>query len=210
MRIEYSGGSADGSSENNGLSLYGVGNGTTVEFVQTFEGLDDGVEFFGGTVNASNIVVTGAQDDSIDWTEGYSGTITDAYVQHGAEHDKGIEGDGFNTDIGQIDTSFISSPTLNNVTILGVDGEAIRLRVGTEAEINNLYLSDFEEGIEIDDEQTGNSAVGGIVVIDATFNNVTTPFINVTGVEFTEDQIISGVGNGTQTDFATWGAGWTR
>jgi len=65
VRIEFSGGSASASSENNGFSFYGVGNGTTVEFIQAFEGLDDGVEFFGGTVNASYVSVVGAQDDSL-------------------------------------------------------------------------------------------------------------------------------------------------
>ncbi|MCB0458831.1 MAG: multidrug transporter, partial [Flavobacteriaceae bacterium] len=55
VRIEYSGGKADGQSENNGFSFYGVGNGTTVQYIQAYEGLDDGIEFFGGTVNASYI-----------------------------------------------------------------------------------------------------------------------------------------------------------
>ena len=95
VRVEYSGGAADASSENNGFSFYGVGSGTTIEFIQAFEGKDDGIEFFGGTVNASNLSVVGAQDDSVDWTEGFSGTLTDVYIEHRVEHDKGIEADGF-------------------------------------------------------------------------------------------------------------------
>ena len=43
VRVEYSGGAADASSENNGFSFYGVGNGTTVQFIQAFEGKDDGI-----------------------------------------------------------------------------------------------------------------------------------------------------------------------
>ena len=100
VRVEYSGGAADASSENNGFSFYGVGNGTTIQFIQAFEGKDDGIEFFGGTVNASNLSVIGAQDDSVDWTEGFTGTLTDVYIEHRVSHDKGIEADGFNTDIG--------------------------------------------------------------------------------------------------------------
>ena len=99
VRIEYSGGAADAASENNGFSFYAVGSGTTIDFIQAFEGADDGVEFFGGTVNASHISVVGAQDDSVDWTEGFTGTLTDVYIEHRQSHDKGIEGDGFNTDI---------------------------------------------------------------------------------------------------------------
>ena len=52
-----------------------------------------------------------AQDDSIDWTEGYSGTITNAYVKHGTEHDKGVEADGYNTDIGNNSSPLFWSKT---------------------------------------------------------------------------------------------------
>jgi len=47
LRVEYSGGAADAASENNGFSFYAVGSGTTIDFIQPFEGADDGVEFFG-------------------------------------------------------------------------------------------------------------------------------------------------------------------
>lgn len=216
VRIEYSGGSADGSSENNGLSLYGVGNGTTIEFVQTFEGKDDGIEFFGGTVNASYLSVVNAQDDSIDWTEGYTGTITDAFVMLGAEHDKAIEADGFNGDIGLIG-DFYSSPTVSNLTVIGLGAAAdpgsvaMHLRVGTEATFSNVFIQGYEEGIEIDNDQTGVSITSGnLSVTDVTFDDVTTNLKNDTGVIFTEADFISGEGNGVETDYATWGAGWTR
>ena len=71
VRVEYSGGAADGSSENNGFSFYGVGAGTTIDYIQAFEGADDGIEFFGGTVAINHAVVINCQDDSIDWTEGF-------------------------------------------------------------------------------------------------------------------------------------------
>ncbi|NNE02910.1 MAG: multidrug transporter, partial [Eudoraea sp.] len=98
VRIEYAGGAIDGNAELNGLSMYAVGSGTTVDYVEIFEGSDDGIEFFGGTVNANHIVVVNAEDDSIDWTEGYTGTLTDVYIQHGTSHDKAFECDGYNTD----------------------------------------------------------------------------------------------------------------
>ena len=85
LRIQFSGGKADGQSENNGLSFYGVGNGTSVEYVEIYEGLDDGIEFFGGTVEFSYVSVINAHDDSLDWTEGFSGKITNAYIKHGIE-----------------------------------------------------------------------------------------------------------------------------
>jgi len=64
---------------------------------------------------------------------------------------------------------------------------------------------------DIDDEQTGVSATeGNLTITDATFVDVDVTLTNDTGAEFAESDIITGVGNGVATDFATWGAGWTR
>jgi hypothetical protein len=218
VRVEYSGGSADGQSENNGFSFYGVGSGTTVDYIQAYEGLDDGVEFFGGTVNASNIIVVGAQDDSIDWTEGYTGTITNAYVKHGTSHDKGIEADGYNTDIGNNSSPvFFSKPSVNNLTIVGLgsgtSNEAIRLRAGTQGIFNNVYLEGYGEGFDLDGNTGSNPTGTGVVdgdldVTDVTFVDITLKVENDTGVTFTNADFIAGDGNGTATDVATWGAGW--
>ena len=57
--------------EFNGLSLFGVGNGTKIEYVQMYAGSDDGIEFFGGTVNTKYIVSNENEDDQFDWTEGW-------------------------------------------------------------------------------------------------------------------------------------------
>ncbi|WP_452601505.1 multidrug transporter [Pontimicrobium sp. MEBiC06410] len=219
MRIEYSGGSADGQSENNGFSFYGVGNGTLVEYIQAFEGKDDGIEFFGGTVNVNYVSVVNAQDDSIDWTEGYTGTITNAYVKHGADHDKGVEADGYNTDIGNNSSPiFWSKPTVNNLTIIGngstTGNEAIRLRAGTQGIFNNVSIQGFAEGFDLDGDQGDSPTGAGVIsddlqVTDVLFTDVTLKMKNDTGSTFTIDDFISGDGNGTATDYATWGSGWT-
>ena len=220
VRVEYSGGKADGQSENNGFSFYGVGNGTTVEYIQMFEGKDDGVEFFGGTVNVNNVSIVNAEDDSIDWTEGYSGTITDAYVKHGTDHDKGIEADGYNTDIGNLsDPKFFSKPTVTHLTIEGLGSgtanEAIRLRAGTQGIFNNVLLIGFAEGFDLDgdatDNPTGNGVTSGdLKATDVKFEDVTVKVKNDTGVAFTTADFMTENAAATGTDYATWGAGWTR
>ncbi|KAG1652320.1 hypothetical protein GQR58_026409 [Nymphon striatum] len=180
VRVEYSGGAADASSENNGFSFYGVGSGTTIEYIQAFEGKDDGVEFFGGTVNASFISIIGAQDDSVDWTE---------------------------------------APSINNLTINGNgssnDNEAIRLRAGTRALFNNVLLSGFAEGFDLDsdgaDSPTGQGVLNGDTgVTDISFEDVTVNLKNDTGETFSEAEFFSGIGNGTGADYTTWNTGWTR
>ena len=216
VRIEYSGGAADAASENNGFSFYGVGNGTTIDFIQAFEGADDGVEFFGGTVNASHISVVGAQDDSVDWTEGFTGTLTDVYIEHRQSHDKGIEGDGFNTDIGNnSDPVFWSAPTVNNLTINGLGSsngnEAIRLRAGTRATFSNVLIQGFEEAYDLDDEETGTGVIAGeTTVSNITFEDVILTLKNDTNAAFDADAFFSGVDNGTGADYNSWNSGWTR
>jgi len=222
VRVQYSGGAADGQSENNGFSFYGVGSGTTVEYIQVFEGKDDGVEFFGGTVNVDYVSVVNAQDDSLDWTEGYSGMITNAHVSHGASHDKGIEADGYNTDIGNNSSPlFWSKPTVTNLTIIGngseTGNEAIRLRAGTQGLFTNVLIEGFAEGFDLDGDAgadssnpTGTGVLNGdLSVTDVTFTDVTLQVKNDTGETFADTDFLSGIGNGTGTDFASWGAGWT-
>ena len=216
LRIEYAGGAIDGNAELNGLSLYAVGNGTTMDHIQIFEGSDDGVEFFGGTVNVSQVAVVNAEDDSIDWTEGYIGTLTDVYVQHGANHDKAFECDGYNTDFSN-EGGYFSAPNVNNVTVVGTgeaSTEGIRLRAGTQGIFTNVVVTDFEEAFDLDgdtgDNTTGQGVIDGLLqVIDVSFNNVTTKLKNDTGFTFTEADFISGDGNGTGTDVASWATGWT-
>ena len=215
LRIEYAGGAIDGNAELNGLSLYAVGNGTTIDYVEIYEGSDDGIEFFGGTVNASHIVIVNAEDDSMDWTEGYTGTLTDVYIQHGVSHDKAFECDGYNTDFSN-EGGYFSAPNVTNVTVVGANdaSEAIRLRAGTQGIFTNVVLNDFDEGFDLDGDTGSNPTGQGVLdgnlgVIDVTFNNVTTKLKNDTGYSFTEADFISGDGNGTGTDVSAWGTGWT-
>jgi hypothetical protein len=219
VRVQYSGGKADGQSENNGFSFYGVGNGTTIEYIQMFEGLDDGIEFFGGTVNVNYVSVINAQDDSIDWTEGYTGNVTNAYIKHGTDHDKAFECDGYNTDIGNNSSPlYFSAPNVSNVTVEGLGestgGEAVRLRAGTQGIFTNVVLIGFEEGFDLDGDSGDNPTGQGVLddalqVIDVLFDGVAVKLKNDTGFTFTEADFISGDGNGTGTDYASWGADWT-
>ncbi len=66
VRLEYTGAAINSESEFNGISFYGIGSQTNVDYIEVFEGADDGVEFFGGTVEASHVILRNAQDDSLD------------------------------------------------------------------------------------------------------------------------------------------------
>ncbi|MGB3773924.1 MAG: multidrug transporter [Leeuwenhoekiella sp.] len=223
MRIEYSGGAIDGDNENNGYSFYGVGNATIIDHIQMFIGSDDGLEFYGGTVNASFVSVIGSEDDSVDWTEGWSGTITDVYIQqvdYLTEYDKAIEADGFNTDIGNNSSPvYYSLPTINRLTIIGLgsenDNEAVRLRAGTGAIFNEVYIEGYAEAFDLDgdmgDSPTGQQVIdGNLNVSNVNFANVTVKLKNDTGFEFEEGDFILSESDSNGTDYADWGSGWTR
>src|SRR5690606_14053399 len=98
LRIEYSGYAYNNDKEFNGLSMFGVGNGTTIEYVQSDEGSDDAFEWFGGTVTAKDLVAINADqnnvaDDIFDWTEGWNGTGEYWYRKRSNGGNRGIEAD---------------------------------------------------------------------------------------------------------------------
>ncbi len=220
MRIEYAGGAIDGNAELNGLSLYAVGDGTLIDYVQIYKGSDDGFEFFGGTVNASHLVVTDAEDDSIDWTEGFIGSLTDVYIVQntGVNHDSGFEMDGFNTDFSN-EGGYFSAPTITNVTVIGDgdSGRAFRLRAGSRGIFSNVTVDNFGRGFVIEDDEPGQATSQGVVdgdtsVTDIFFAaNVANPFVaaDLENAITMMDVIFGDAANATGTDFATWGANWT-
>jgi hypothetical protein len=81
--------------ELNGLSLGGVGDGTTIEYVEMYAFADDGVEFFGGTVNTKYLVSAFNDDDGFDVDQGYSGHNQFWFaIQENGKRDNGGEWNG--------------------------------------------------------------------------------------------------------------------
>ncbi|MDY0247290.1 MAG: right-handed parallel beta-helix repeat-containing protein, partial [Methanosarcina mazei] len=66
--------------EINGLSLVGVGSGTTIDNITVDLSDDDGIEAWGGTVNMSNLTITRCTDDYFDVDDGFSGTVTNLNI----------------------------------------------------------------------------------------------------------------------------------
>lgn len=159
VRVEYGGFAISPDNELNCIAFQGVGAGTTVEFVQAAFGGDDGFEFFGGTVNAKNIVSTGASDDSVDWTEGWTGKIQFLVVQQRAdEADNGFECDN---SAENHNLTPRSAPRIMNATIIGDPGQGpgstrgMLLRVGTHGQFRNFIVMGFKNvGLEVRDQAT--------------------------------------------------------
>lgn len=169
VRVEYAGKLLSTDNELNGFSFNGVGSGTTVEYIQAYRGADDGIEFFGGTVSVKYAVSTGNEDDSFDWTYGWSGNGQFWVVkQEAGGGDRGIEADNNGADN---TLSPYSNPTISNVTLVGVDdGDAsntgMRLREGTKGKIYNAIVTGFPKyGVRVSDAQTTTNMTTGELVL---------------------------------------------
>ena len=94
LQVRYAGFKVDTNNELNGITLGGVGSGTIIDHVQVHNSSDDGIEWFGGTVNQKYLVLTGNDDDSFDVDSGYKGATQFAIVvQRSTGGDKVVEGD---------------------------------------------------------------------------------------------------------------------
>ena len=159
VRLEYTGYAFDEEHESNGISLYGVGSGTTISYVQTYVGSDDGIEFFGGSVNVDHCVVVNCTDDSFDWTEGWNGT---------AHHLVAYQGDPTCDCLMECDNNGdnvvaepFSHPNLSYVTLIGnnstENSRGVRLRAGTEVTLDNAVITGKSHTINVETEHTQES-----------------------------------------------------
>ena len=94
VSIRHAGTLLGGGNELNGLTLGGVGRGTTIDHIEVVANLDDGIEFFGGCVDASNLLVWAQGDDAFDVDQGWFGTVTNYVGIEGLDSDHALELDG--------------------------------------------------------------------------------------------------------------------
>jgi hypothetical protein len=173
-RIEYAGSVFGTDNELNSLTLGGCGSDTTLAYIHTFRGLDDGIEFFGGSANLRYGIVSYTGDDSLDWDEGYVGNIQFFVAQQGAnEGDRAIEADNQ----GDAPTATpLSDPTLYNVTLVGggnPEQEGVRLRAGTAGALHNFIVTGFgKAALKVDGaESEANILSGALEVSHGIFHN---------------------------------------
>ncbi len=186
VRIEFAGYDVSGGAgqELNSLSLYAVGSGTTLEYVQTLAGLDDGFEWWGGAVDGRFLVSYESGDEHFDWTEGFRGrnqfvigfqsVRLDPASGAGvlASDPEGIEADGCNGDgctAGFASTPF-SIPVFANFTLIGpgtattpsASGDVgLVLRRGTGGYLTNGIVARWQsQGLSVRDARDGRAVDG--------------------------------------------------
>lgn len=204
VSIRHGGAVIGGGNEINGLTLGGVGTGTLISNIEVVANVDDGIEFFGGTVNASNLLVWGQGDDALDIDQAYSGTIDNAMVILGDVSDHAFEIDG-------PEGSATGSFTLQNATIIGnlttENGEYADYRSNAMGTTNNVYAYGFKDSsdVELDNDGVATNYNDGLltfgtweIVLPTAVTDVETIFVNkattvtVTGFGSTATAVTAG------------------
>ncbi len=214
LRVEYTGAAFTNDKEFNGVSFFGVGSGTTVEYVQAYMSGDDGIEFFGGSVNASHLIALHSEDDAIDFADGFSGTLNNVYIKDVAK--AGVEGSN-NGDNGAATPT--TNATLTNFSIVKGDlagtehGMYIKEGGGTW-NASNIYISGFEKGIKIKsatDDAPANANVdnGNITFNPIQFDITSTVLSEYTGSNTTYITEGTNTGAGDSAATPSWATGWT-
>ncbi len=162
ISIRHGGALIGEGNEINGLTLGGVGNETIIDNIEVVANVDDGIEFFGGTVDATNLLVWAQGDDALDIDQAYSGIIDNAVVVLGDISDHAFEIDG-------PEGSAVGSFTLQNATIIGnsvtSNGEYADYRSRARGNTSNIYAMGFADGkdVELDNNAVSQNYLDGLL-----------------------------------------------
>ena len=222
VRVEYTGYAFDEEHEANGMTFYGVGNGTVVENCEAYHGSDDGFEFFGGSVNVKNMVVVNCSDDSFDWTEGWNGKGENLVAFQESEGTLGYDCDCLieaDNNENNYAATPVSHPVLRNLILVGNGGskQGIRLRRGTEVEITSAKVCGKAKALAVESAETENALLNGTSKLESV--SISGTLDSMEGI-YTNDLFV-GAGNLTEQSFeyaslddiekeCTWMNGWTK
>ena len=139
VSIRHGGANIGNGNEINGLTLGGVGNGTIIENIEIVGNQDDGVEFFGGTVNLTNLIVWFSGDDAIDTDQSWGGTLNNFIVICGNATDHALEIDG-------PEGTYLASHTIRNGSVKGSpEAELGDFRSCPRGTFENIFFFDFPD-----------------------------------------------------------------
>jgi len=180
VRIEYAGVELTPNNETNGLTMGGVGNGTTIEYVQSSFGGDDSFEWFGGTVNAKYLVSLSTWDDDFDTDYGWGGNVQwglavrnpffadqsgsnafesdnqgTAVTTPGCDQTASNTGSSANCTRGVFSNISVLGPRETNArTISGNYQHGMHIRRRSSISVFNSFISGYRLGLRVDDDGT--------------------------------------------------------
>ena len=171
VSIRFGGALIGEGNELNGLTLGGVGRGTTVNHIEVVGNVDDGIEFFGGTVNVDDAMVVYQGDDAFDIDQAYAGTLDNFIYIAGADSDHGLEIDG-----PEGSENAGGSFMLKNGSLQGnaSASEFADFRSKAQGVVENCYFFGFNQNADVeldDDASSANYTSGALLLSGNSFNS---------------------------------------
>jgi hypothetical protein len=204
VSVRHGGSNIGEGNEINGISFGGVGNGTTVSWVEVVGNQDDGIEWFGGTVDVDNALVWNAGDDAIDTDQAWGGTLDNFVVI--TPNDRSFELDGpEGTPNGNFHTIRNGSVVASDLANENFSGDLINMDANSEVDLENIFIT----GIRLDPAQQINrtEAPDGSITFDNVILDVPAGDLD-NHIDGTNPGGIS-AGQSPQADLSGFGWSWT-
>jgi hypothetical protein len=182
VRIEYPGIAFEPNNEINGLTMGGVGSGTTLNYIQVSFSGDDSFEWFGGTVNAKHLIAYQGLDDDFDTDYGYNGMIQFAVaVRNPNVADEAGDSNGFESD--NDGTGSTAEPFTNAIfsnfslygpaatsetTVSSFHKRGMYIRKNSRLSVYNSVIAGWVIGLQIKDASTQAAATANTLQIENT------------------------------------------
>jgi hypothetical protein len=218
VRVEFAGYAPAPDAELNSFTFAAVGNGTTLEYLESLNGLDDSFEWFGGAVDGKYLVSYESGDDHFDMSEGYVGRLQhliafqtrQAIPRTGAGNvsvdPQGIENDGCNGTgcTGGQNSTPLTLPLVANFTLVGPPdgvfsgtsgGIGMMLRRGTGGYYVNGAVARWERaGVSLRDANTVARTAAELIVSNVAVVDVGARFQPASGATV-QDSVHAGIAN---------------
>jgi hypothetical protein len=210
ISLRHGGSNIGEGNEINGITLGGVGSGTVIENVEVVANQDDGIEWFGGTVNVTNALVWNPGDDGVDTDQAWAGTLDNFIVIAGTDTDHSMEIDG-------PEGTLLAGHTVKNGSLKGANNEMADFRAGARGAFENLYFFNFPDPAvagegdlsladagSIDNFANGILTFSNLQVVPATGVALTAIFRNGTDVHATAVTPATRTAGADKTKFEGW------
>lgn len=197
ISIRHGGTNIGAGNEINGLTLGGVGSGTVVEHIEVVANQDDGIEFFGGTVNVSNLLIWNNGDDAIDTDQSWAGTLDNFVVITPAGHCFELDGP---------EGTYIAGHTIKNGSVIAssediISQDLINTDDNSIVDLENIFITSIADGQVINRTEYTEG--------DCTFTNIILDVTPANLADYVNGTVLPGITAGTTPQANTSVLGWT-
>ncbi len=197
ISIRHGGTNIGAGNEINGLTLGGVGNGTVIENIEVVANQDDGIEFFGGTVNVTNLLIWNNGDDAIDTDQSWAGTLDNFVVITPAGHCFELDGP---------EGTYIAGHTIKNGSVIAssedvISQDLINTDDNSIVDLENIFITSIADGQVINRTEYTEG--------DCTFTNIILDVDPANLADYVSGTVLPGITAGTTPQANTSVLDWT-